>query len=77
MAFERIVFEGYEIAACGEYRKTVGMTQKELAAQSEIPLRTIQQYEQRQKDINKAGAEYLILLSKTLHCSPEELIEKV
>jgi transcriptional regulator with XRE-family HTH domain len=53
------------------------LTQNELAAQSGIPLRTIQQYEQRQKDINKAQAEYLILLSKALHCPLEELIEKV
>jgi hypothetical protein len=37
----------------------------------------VQQYKQRQKDINKAQAEYLILLSKALHCSPEELVEKV
>jgi DNA-binding transcriptional regulator YiaG len=58
-------------------RKLAGLTQKELSAQSEIPLRTIQQYEQRQKDINKAGAEYLIMLSKALNCSPELLIEKV
>jgi DNA-binding transcriptional regulator YiaG len=58
-------------------RKLAGLTQNELAAQSGIPLRTIQQYEQRQKDINKAQAEYLILLSKALHCSAEELIEKV
>jgi DNA-binding transcriptional regulator YiaG len=58
-------------------RMLAGMTQNELASQSGIPLRTIQQYEQRQKDINKAKAEYLILLSKTLQCSPEALIEKV
>jgi DNA-binding transcriptional regulator YiaG len=58
-------------------RKLAGMTQNELAEQSGVPLRTVQQYEQRQKDINKAQAEYLILLSKALHCSPEELIEKV
>jgi DNA-binding transcriptional regulator YiaG len=58
-------------------RKSAGMTQNELATQSGVPLRTIQQYEQRQKDINKAQAEYVILLSKTLHCSPEALIEKV
>jgi len=32
-------------------RKTLGITQKELAEQSGIPLRTLQQHEQRQKDI--------------------------
>jgi transcriptional regulator with XRE-family HTH domain len=53
------------------------MTQNELAVQSGIPLRTVQQYEQRQKDINKAQAAYLILLSKALYCSPEDLMEKV
>ncbi len=58
-------------------RKTAGMTQNELALQSEVPLRTIQQYEQRQKDINKARAEYVVAMSKALCCSPEELIEKV
>ena len=39
------------------------MSQKELANKTEIPLRTIQQYEQKQKNINKAQAEYLIRLS--------------
>jgi DNA-binding transcriptional regulator YiaG len=58
-------------------RKLVGMTQNELSEQSGVPLRTLQQYEQRQKDINKAQAEYLLLLSKALHCSPEDLVEKV
>lgn len=58
-------------------RKLAGMTQSELSAQCEIPLRTIQQYEQRQKDINKAQAEYLIAMSRVLNCSPEDIVEKV
>lgn len=58
-------------------RKMVGMTQSELAEQSKVPLRTIQQYEQRQKDINKAQAQYLIMLSRALSCLPEDIIEKV
>lgn len=58
-------------------RKLLGLTQSELAVRSGIPLRTIQQYEQRQKDINKAQAEYLIALSKVLSCQPEALIERV
>ncbi|MDE7434716.1 MAG: helix-turn-helix domain-containing protein [Lachnospiraceae bacterium] len=58
-------------------RRSGNMTQNELAMQSGIPLRTVQQYEQRQKDINKARAEYLIALSKVLNCSPDDLIEKV
>jgi transcriptional regulator with XRE-family HTH domain len=52
------------------------MTQKELANASNIPLRTLQQYEQRQKDINKAQGIYLYQLSKVLYCDIEDLMEK-
>lgn len=58
-------------------RQKAGLTQSELADLSGVPLRTIQQYEQRQKNINKAQAEYLISLSTVLHCNIEDLIEKV
>jgi len=56
-------------------RKRVGLSQKELAEQSGIPIRTIQQYEQSQKNINKASAEYIVSLSKILFCRPDELLE--
>lgn len=58
-------------------RTSVGITQNELAQQSGVPLRTLQQYEQRQKDINKAQAEYLVSLARALSCDPDLLIEKV
>ena len=57
-------------------RRKAGLSQRELADLSGVPVRTIQQYEQRQKSINKAQAEYLVLLSKTLYCTIDELIEK-
>ena len=57
------------------YRTLLGMSQKQLADKSNIPIRTIQQYEQRQKDINKAQVEYLVRLSKVLYCEPEDLLE--
>lgn len=57
------------------YRKQMGLTQKELAEAADIPVRTIQQYEQKVKNINKAQAEYIIRLSKVLCCKPEELFE--
>lgn len=53
-----------------------GLSQSQLAKASGVPLRTIQQYEQRQKDINRARAEYLIMLSSALGCSPASLLEK-
>ena len=53
-----------------------GLSQSMLAETSGIPLRTIQQYEQRQKDINRARAEYLIMLSTALNCDPSSLLER-
>ncbi len=59
------------------WRKKSGLTQRELAEYSHIPIRTIQQYEQRQKNINKASAETLVHLSRALSCRVEDLIEVV
>lgn len=57
-------------------RKNAGLSQQELSEMSGVPLRTIQQYEQRQKSINRARAEYLIMLSKALCCAADALIER-
>ena len=54
-----------------------GYSQRELAELSGIPVRTIQQYEQRQKNINKASVMYLRNISKVLYCEIEDLIELV
>ena len=51
------------------------MSQRELAEASGVPLRTIQQYEQRAKDINKATASNLFALAQTLGCKAEDLLE--
>jgi len=58
-------------------RQNAGLSQRELSKLSEIPLRTIQQYEQRQKNINKAQASYLMALSKVLCCKMSDLLEYV
>ena len=58
-------------------RRKADLSQRELAELSGVPLRTIQQYEQRQKSINKAQAEYLIMLARALRCNAEDLIEPV
>lgn len=55
---------------------TYGCTQAELAKRSGVSLRSIQMYEQRNKDINKANAEALYRISKVLGCTMEDLIEK-
>ena len=58
-------------------RQRSGLSQRELSEQSGVPLRTIQQYEQRQKSINKAQSEYLLMLARALCCNMEDLLEKV
>lgn len=58
------------------YRINNDKTQKELANISGVSLRSIQMYEQRQKDINKASGETLYKLSKALSVPIELLLEK-
>jgi len=57
-------------------RISYGCTQAELAKRSGVALRSIQMYEQRNKDINKASADALYRISKVLGCSMESLLEK-
>jgi DNA-binding transcriptional regulator YiaG len=57
------------------YRERCGFSQSELAELTGIPVRTIQQYEQRQKSINRARAEYVIALANALNVEPAELME--
>ena len=56
-------------------RKAAGLSQQDLVELSGVPTRTIQQYEQRQKNINKANAEHLLLLSRALNCDMAALLE--
>lgn len=58
-------------------RMNAGLSQSELAELSGIPVRTIQQYEQNQKNINAAKVETVVKLAKTLNTSVERLIEIV
>lgn len=57
-------------------RTIYGCTQSALAERSGVTLRSIQMYEQRRKDINKASANTVYRLSKVLGCTMEDLIEK-
>ncbi len=52
-----------------------GLTQAELSRMSDVSLRSIQQYEQRKKDINKAQAFSVYRLARVLGCQTEELLE--
>ena len=56
-------------------RKTAGYSQRELSERSGVNLRTLQQYESRAKDMNKAAGRILSALARTLGCSMEDLLE--
>lgn len=57
------------------FRLETGLSQSELAEISGVPLRSIQQYEQNQKNINAAKAETVVKLAKALNTSVEKLME--
>lgn len=52
-----------------------GITQCGLAALTSVNVRTIQKYEQGERDINKASGETLYKLSKALNCNIEDLLD--
>ena len=56
-------------------RLNAGLSQTELADIADVPVRTIQQYEQNQKNINAAKAETVVKLAKALNTSVEKLME--
>ena len=57
------------------YRKLLGMSQSELAKESGINLRTLQQYEIGAKDIKKASASSVLALSNVLKCDVRDLFD--
>ena len=56
-------------------RESRGLSQSELALHSGVNLRSIQMYEQKANDIDKAQAQTLYKLSRVLGCSIEDLLE--
>lgn len=58
-------------------RRQAGLTQEELAERAGVSVRTIQQYEQRRKDINKAQLETVMALAWAIGVEPGQLYERV
>lgn len=73
---DRLMKEHFVDTNLKRIRTTYGCTQAELSRRSGVGLRSIQMYEQRNKDINRASVESIYRLSKVLGCSIEDLIEK-
>ena len=72
---DRFMKEAYPQTRLRERRSNCGLSQSELAADADVPLRQIQLFEQGQRDINKTSAITLYKLSKALHCKMEDLLE--
>ena len=58
-------------------RMHIGFSQSQLARASGVPVRTIQQYEQRERNINKAQADTVAALASTLCTESRYLLENV
>lgn len=56
-------------------RRASGLTQQQLAERAQVELRSIQMYEQRRNDINKAQVDTLYKLARVLGCNIEDLLE--
>ena len=72
---KRIALRQSSATRLQNHRKRTGLSQKELALASGVNIRTLQQYERRDKDIKKAAAGKLLALSRVMHCSPESLLD--
>ena len=57
------------------FRELSGLSQSKLSAEADVSLRSIQMYEQRNKDINKAQAITVLKIARVLGCEVEDLIE--
>ena len=73
---EMLLVEHFPDTNLKRIRNIYGYSQSELSKRSGVGLRSIQMYEQRNKDINKANADTVYRLAKALGCTMEDLIEK-
>ena len=58
-----------------EIRTQQGLSQSLLSKKANVSLRTLQAYEQGDRDLNKAQAETVYKLAQALDCTIEELID--
>ena len=68
-------FDNKKISNLKIVRQASGLSQSKLAKLAGVKLRSIQMYEQRRNDINKAQGETLYKLAKVLGCNIEDLLD--
>ena len=71
---DRVMAEKSCVSRLQMYRKQIGLSQQQLAEQSGVNIRTLQQYEVGRKELRKAAADTLFALAGTLGCRPEALL---
>ena len=72
---ERMMEKRNRTSRLQKIREARGLSQSRLAEKSGVNLRTLQQYETKAKNINKAAAATLLTLSRTLGCKMIDLLE--
>lgn len=73
--FRGIVLEESPSSRLKAIREAAGLSQSRLSSLSGVSLRSIQQYEQGAKSINRAAAVSVLRLANALGCRVEDLIE--
>ncbi len=68
-------FDNKEISNLKIVRQASGLSQSKLTKLADVKLRSIQMYEQRRNDINKAQEKNLYKLAKVLGCNIEDLLD--
>lgn len=72
---DEIMHEKFPETRLRRVRAAYGCSQSRLSQMSGVGLRSIQMYEQRRKDINKAEAGAVLRLARALGCEIEEIME--
>lgn len=68
-------FDKKDMTKLANIRTSLGLSQSELAKSAGVSLRSIQMYEQRNNDINKAQLNRLLTLAKALGCRVDDILE--
>ena len=73
--FDSIIKKEEKVARIKLARLNFGYSQSELAEAAEINKRTLEEYESKRRDINKASGNVLIRIARALSCNIEDIME--
>ena len=76
-SFRNIMLANPHETKLATLRKSYDLSQRDLSIRSGVSLRMISQYEQREKNINRAAVSSLLSLSTIFSCRIEDLMEPI